>query len=120
MEIWYEDMDIDSWLAEFKNGWKSKDVGSVLSLFTEDVEYYETPFEKLEDKKELRREWEKIKDQRNIDIRTEVFAREENRFAVKWRLSYTEDGKQKELEGVYLIRLNQDNQCEEFWQYFMQ
>jgi hypothetical protein len=41
----------------------------------------------------------------------------EIKFTVKWGLSYREDGEENNLKGIYLIELNQENKCVEFWQY---
>lgn len=110
-------MNIEKWVEEFKQGWKSKDIDSVLDLFTDDVEYYETPFEKLEDKEELREEWKSVRDQEDIRIETEIFSRDQDKFTVKWGLSYREKGEENCLKGIYLIKLNSQNKCCEFWQY---
>jgi hypothetical protein len=65
----------------------------------------------------LRKEWRSIKEQQNIQLKTEVFSRDQGKFTVKWRLSYSKDGKENSLEGIYLIKLNSENKCYEFWQY---
>jgi len=36
---------------------------------------------------------------------------------VKWHLEYTQDSERKVLNGVYLIKLNDEGKCTEFWQY---
>lgn len=110
-------MDIEEWRDSFEQAWKSQDVESVLDLFTDDVDYYETPSEKLENKEQLREEWQTVKDQQDIEIETEVFSGDGDRFTVKWSLSYTRSGEENSLKGIYLIKLNSDNKCYEFWQY---
>lgn len=109
--------DIDGWLKEFKEAWIGKDVDRVMELFTDDVDYYETPFLEFESKDELRDEWKTIQDQKDIEIEFEVFNSEEDRFAVIWSLSYTQDGEVSESKGVYLMKLNSENKCYEFAQY---
>lgn len=110
-------MDIENWLEDFERNWEKKDIESVLELFTEDVDYYETPFEKLDNKKELREEWRSIKNQSDIELETEIFSKEEDKFTVKWRLQYSKNREQNILKGIYLIKLNSRNKCYEFWQY---
>ena len=109
--------DIDEWLKKFKQAWIGKDVDRVMELFTDDVDYFETPFIEFENKDELREEWESIKAQEDIDLELEVFGSEEERFTVIWNLSYREDGKELDSRGVYLIKLNEENRCFEFAQY---
>ncbi len=111
-------MDIGRWLDQFEDTWERKDIDSVLDLFTDEVVYYETPFERLEGEA-LREEWETVREQEDISIETKVFARDGDRFAVEWSLGYTKNGDRHHLEGVYLIRLNDGNRCREFRQYFM-
>jgi hypothetical protein len=107
---------IQSWLEKFKNGWKKGEVDEVLALFTDDVEYWETPSEKLEPE-ELREEWNGVQQQEDIELDTEVFSSNGNKYTVQWELSYTECGEITELRGVYLIKLNSEGRCYEFWQY---
>ena len=110
-------MDIEKWLEDFERTWKKKNVESVLELFTDDVDYYETPFEKLDNKEDLKDEWRSVKDQQELELETEIFSREDGKFTVKWNLRYTKNGEQNILKGIYLIKLNSDNKCYEFWQY---
>lgn len=109
--------DIQKWLEEFRQSWRSKDIDSVMSLFTDDVKYHETPFEKLESKEKIREEWESVKDQEDVHLKSELFSKDREKFTVRWRLSYKIQGQKKELKGVYLIKLNENNKCFEFWQY---
>lgn len=110
-------MNIYNWLDDFEQAWESKDVDRVMNLFADDVDYYETPFQEFSSREELRREWETVREQQDIKISTEVFSHEKDKFTVKWKLSYSKAGDQKVLKGIYLIRLDSDNKCFEFWQY---
>lgn len=107
---------ITEWLKEFKNSWEAKDIGAVLELFSDDVEYWETPFKKLSSKDELRHEWSAILDQENISISTDLFATEGSIYVVKWHLSYEKDQEQSEWAGIYLVELNDEGKCEYFHQ----
>lgn len=109
-------MKISTWLQKFKQNWKKGNVDKVLELFTDDVDYYETPSTKLENE-ELRREWKNVKQQEEISLDLELFSSTENRHTVQWELSYTQDGEENNLKGIYLIKLNQEGKCKEFWQY---
>jgi hypothetical protein len=113
-------MEIEHWLQRFKERWKSHNVDGVMELFAEGVDYYETPFRKLESRQEIRAEWMQVKQQRNIEIDTDVFASDGPRHTVKYSLKYTEDGDRRELRGVYLVTLNEEGECTEIWQYFQE
>ena len=63
----------------------------MLALFSDDVEYWETPFQRLGSKDELRQEWQAILGQTDIEITTEVYASEGMKHAVRWDLHYSID-----------------------------
>jgi len=108
---------IKEWLQKFEENWKQKKVDEVLQLFSENVEYHETPTKKLENKEEIRKEWQSINNQKNIELETEVFSSTENKHTVKWHLEYTKNNERKLLNGIYLIQLNEEGKCIELWQY---
>lgn len=45
-----------------------------MSLFTQDVEYWESPYEKFENFEEMQDAWEYIKTQKNICFSYDVFS----------------------------------------------
>jgi len=112
-------MNINSWLETFKSNWKKGNVDQVLELFASDVDYYETPYRKLKNE-ELRQVWEGVKNQEDIELDLELYSSDEDKHTVKWHLSYREDGERTDLEGIYLIKLNSEGNCTEFWQYCQQ
>jgi ketosteroid isomerase-like protein len=111
-----ETPSIQDWLQSFRKNWKRGNVEEVLQLFTDDVDYWETPSKKL-DLEELREEWKTVKEQEDIRLKFEVFSQDKNKYTVQWELSYIKDGEKSELKGVYLIKLNKEGRCEDFWQY---
>ncbi|MDY6768533.1 MAG: nuclear transport factor 2 family protein, partial [Candidatus Nanohaloarchaea archaeon] len=83
---------IDGWLEQFREAWISHDIDAVLDLFTDDVDYYETPFEQLEGKDEIREEWKAVLHQEDIGLSLELYASDDNRHVVQWELEYTCEG----------------------------
>lgn len=108
--------EIEKWLEEFRIGWQEGDVEKVMSLFTEDVEYHETPFLQLKGS-DLRSEWGGVRDQEDISLDFGVFSKAGSSYTVQWALEYNESGERNIVKGVYLIKLNSENKCYEFWQY---
>lgn len=103
---------IDEWLTKFKKTWIALDIDGVISLFTSNVEYWETPFKKLDNLKELRSEWEGINSQSNIKLKFRVFSREDGKYSVIWDMRYEDkDDSQKHCKGTYLLKLNADSKC---------
>ena len=49
--------DYYKWCLELLNNWKQKNVENIVNLFDENVEYYETPAEKINTIKEIRKMW---------------------------------------------------------------
>ena len=110
-------MDINAWLQQFRNGWIEQDVDRVISLFSEDVEYWETPFKQILSSDKLQDEWQGIKNQKDIRINTHVYSSSGNKHSVRWDLRYMNPAEEiKEWAGVYLIELNNDGVCQFFYQ----
>jgi len=57
---------INNWLKQFKTNWQNHKIQEVLKLFDKNVIYYETPFIKLNNFEELRKEWQAIYNQKKI------------------------------------------------------
>lgn len=107
---------INKWLEKFESSWRAKDVATVLELFTDEVEYWETPFKKVNSKSELTEEWSAIQSQENLVVTTTVFNSEGNKHSVIWGITYDKDGVQQVWSGVYLIELNNEGLCKYFQQ----
>ena len=108
---------IEQWLYRFHEAWKVHDVDAVLELFTDDVEYWETPHKPLHGKDMVRKEWQAIYDQENIEVTWNIYSSslEDNRHTVVWRLCYLKYGAEHRSSGVYLISLNDNNVCNYFY-----
>ena len=50
------------WCKRLLNNWKQKNVEHIVNLFDENVEYYETPAEKINTINEISKMWEEIKE----------------------------------------------------------
>lgn len=109
-------MDIDKWLEKFINFWIGKDVQGILSLFTDDVIYFETPYLQLKSKEEILSEWEGIKSQDNVGLALTVFSKSENKSSILWDLTYKKNGEKHNFKGTYLIELTQEGKCKYFYQ----
>lgn len=111
-------MNINDWLIKFKTSWENKNIEDVLSLFSSDVVYYETPFQKLNGHEEMRKEWSLIQNQNEINLIYNIFSKENDEYTVQWELKYFDEKNiQRHFAGIYLIRLNEIGQCIEFTHY---
>ena len=108
-------MAIEQWLDRFNTSWTNHDISAVMDLFTHDVEYWETPYYKLDSKDHLEQEWQEILKQQGITTQTRIFnSSADNKHAVIWQLRYTRDDEIRESAGTYLIGLNDDGLCNFF------
>ena len=81
-------MNIEDWLEKFKKSWINHEVESVLELFEDGVEYWETPFQKVDSFEELKGEWGYVKTQKNIQLDYKVFDSNGKKHSVIWELRY--------------------------------
>ena len=110
-------MEIQSWLDAFRQAWIAGDVEGVLSLFTPDIEYWETPYVRLDSLEAVAEEWQGVRKQSAIELDMKVFASAEHSHSVIWGLSYINaSGEAKHWAGTYLIRLNEAGKCTYFHQ----
>lgn len=111
-------MNIEKWLDKFKSGWTGKNIPAIIELFSDDIEYWETPYKKLASVENIESEWIDIRNQENIKVNMTVFSKSEqqNSFTVLWDLSYVINGLPKKWSGIYLIKLNSQGKCNYFYQ----
>lgn len=110
-------MNIETWLSEFSSAWSNHNVNKVLSLFAQDVEYWETPAKLLSSYDDLVNEWSAINDQKDIAVTTHVYSSFQNKHTVIWSLRYiNHEDESCEWAGTYLISLNNSGLCSYFHQ----
>jgi hypothetical protein len=69
---------IQNWLDNFFTSWKIYNIDAVIGLFEDSVEYWETPYKKIDSRAELEEEWKYILSQRNIEISYKILSESEN------------------------------------------
>lgn len=110
-------MDINTWLLEFKDGWTQHDIEKIMCLFTNTVEYWETPYKCLHTLKDVELEWQAINNQRDIELQTTEFSSDQNSHTVLWKLEYSDnDNLIQQWAGTYLIQINAEGKCFYFHQ----
>lgn len=109
-------MEINEWLEKFKYLWINKDLQGVMSLFSDDVTYFETPFLQLKSMEEIFNEWKVVLEQESINFDYSVFSETNRKSTILWDLSYTLNGNKYNYKGIYLIKLNDQGLCRYFHQ----
>lgn len=107
---------INDWLKIFCTNWKQHDIASVMAQLADEVEYHESPYQLLANKDEIRHEWQVVLKQKNISIDYEVLSETTTDSTVIWKLSYTLDNEDRDVRGVWIIKLNDEAKCTYFYQ----
>lgn len=81
-------MDIEQFMAAYKRVWENMDSEGFSELFTEDGEYWNTPFQAQKTPEERKTYWDRIKLQEDIELRYEVLATSENGGVAHWNVTY--------------------------------
>lgn len=110
--------NINNWLQDFKKYWLNKNIDLAMNLFTDNVEYFESPFQKFDSKGEVKEAWEYINKQNISILEFKLFNKEKNKFTVKWSLEYTIKKEKYIFKWIYLMSLNNENRCDYFVQYW--
>lgn len=102
------------WCDELKKYWLDKNIDKIINLFDINVEYYETPFEKVKDLKSV---WEEIYNQDIYKLEYRIITMQYNKSAVNYILTLNND---YICNMVYEIELNNENKCIKFIQWYME
>lgn len=108
--------NIGEWLENFKTCWINKDIDSLMCLFSDNIEYYETPYRKLVGKEKVSKVWQEIKDQENINLKFDLYCTDINKHVVRWKLNLKTDNRRLGYRGIYLIELDDKDMCCFFYQ----
>lgn len=106
---------IEVWIEEFKKAWLAKNIRAVTNLFTEDVEYWETPFQKIAPR-DLNETWKAVLDQENISLVVEPIVSDGLHHTLRWEVAYERGGDAFQWAGVYIIELSDEGKCNYFYQ----
>ena len=100
-------------MEKFKSAWLMKNIDALFELLSDDVEYWETPFQRMGKDYALRKEWEAILPLKNMSLEYDIFVADpkHNRYGVKWQFSHTGGAS----AGTYLIQLNNNGKCNYFF-----
>ncbi len=115
--------DVNHWAKKFLGAWADLDPDAALLTLSKNIEYYESPFSPpCESWEKVKSLWEVVpNNQKNITYRYEVVMVEEGLGLIHWRLERTllPSGERQKIDGVFLVKLNQDGLCTMFKQWRM-
>lgn len=108
--------NIQNWINKFKENWINHNIKEIIGLFDKNLVYFENPYKKITSLEILEKEWENIKNQKNIKLNLEIFSKNENKYTIIWYLEYQDkENKLNKFAGTYLIKLNKENLCNYFF-----
>lgn len=106
------------WFDQLGKAWISRDPDMAADICTEDVLYYEDPFQKpYKGRTAVRKIWEEVpKTQKDIRFTHEMVSVVGHLGIAHWSASYTKisNDERVELDGVFIVRLNEQGLCQEF------
>lgn len=111
------------WLDVLGKAWINRKPKTAADICTENVLYFETPFDKpLTSKKEVEKIWQEVPEsQDDIKFGYEIVCVNQEVGIAKWRASFTRlpSKVRNTLDGIYLVKLNDDGLCKEFHQWWV-
>ena len=106
-----------AWLDSYKEAWEARDPEAAAALFSEDVEYYESPFgPPAKGRAGVRDYWANAtRGQADVAFSYEVLAVSEARGMARWQATFTRlsSGASVHLDGVFLLEFNHEGLCRE-------
>ncbi len=105
------------WLDAYRHMWESGDGSAIPHMYTEDARYYETPFDEPMVGRDQIAAYagDASVAQRNIRFHCEIYGAVGDTGLARWNASFERvpSGVKVELDGVFAIRMDNDNRCYE-------
>ena len=104
--------EVNNWLGEYGNAWKSGDFEGVTSLFAEDAIYHEDPFEKpMKGHNEIRQYWKDgaTDAQEDVTFQFTLWSIDDAQCFAHWHATFTriKTRERVKLDGVFRLKLRQ-------------
>ncbi|MBA2391508.1 MAG: nuclear transport factor 2 family protein [Ktedonobacteraceae bacterium] len=116
---------VSEWLDGYVKAWKTYDKEAIGALFSEDVVYYDAPYqEPVKGRAALVASWLEQPDKAGTyDAHYEPVLIEGDRVVTNGRSQYFEqDGKtlKKEYDNIFLLQFDAQGQCKEYREWYME
>ncbi len=108
----------NAWLEQYRKAWENCDANAAATLFTNDAEYYWTPFEEPKrGQDEIAVAWKDATSrQQDVHFTYTILAVTNRTGIVHWHTSFTRitTGKHVELDGIIMAEFDSDHTCRVF------
>lgn len=109
---------VQAWLVAYGSAWERKEPAEFAELFTKDVRYYWTPFDRPnEGRDRVRKAVEAaISRQENIEFAAEVLAVTSDTALAHWSCSFDRisTGRRVHLDGIFSMEFSDEGLCRAF------
>jgi len=91
--------------------WKKKEIDKIVAMFSGNCEYFETPFEKLENREDVTTAWKEIQEHSIKKLEYKILGFQNNSCVVRVILKETTG---RVVDMVYVFELDDNNVCTNF------
>ena len=111
--------EFEKWLEAYGDAWQSGDAQAAIELFSDDAEYYETPFDDpMVGRDAIQRYWSAgpEKSQQEVHFSHQAVAVVESKGLAQWQASFVRipSGNQVELDGFLVAKFDGTGKCSVF------
>lgn len=114
---------IQRWFTKLGKAWENRDPQAAASLFAENVQYYESPFsDPCANWDEVLQLWLVVpNNQKDVQFQHDVLMVKNNLGVAHWKVSRTRlpGNEREDIDGIFLVSLNDDGLCTLFKQWRM-
>lgn len=108
-------MNVIEWFTKLGHYWSSLDPNGAANLFSKDVIYYESVFEKpCANWEEVFALWKLVpKNQKDVSYKFEIISTSGNLAIANWQVSRVllPSNKTQTIDGIFIIKLNRNGLC---------
>lgn len=105
----------DEWMESYRTAWESQSAEWAVSLFSDDVSYYETPFVRpITGKEPLHQYWQLLTNlKKEISLSYEIIHTYQDTGFCKWNIQYTRipSGEMVAMDGIFEVTFNNSGKC---------
>lgn len=110
--------DFEKWMETIREAWVDKKPNLLKNICTDNVRYYENPFEEpLIGSEAVVKEWESVPlTQKDINFTYQIICVKDDIGIAHWTAKFTriQSNKTDILDGVFVVKLNDLGLCTEF------
>ena len=108
-------LQFQKWLNKLGAAWINRDPNAASNLFAQKVTYYEYPFEKpYKNRQAVKKLWDDVPvSQKAVTFKHDIITITKDTGIAHFTAEFTrkENNKRVLLDGIFLVRLNEDIQC---------